>query len=376
MVIHQPSCGVRIRHEKNFSEPYELVRPVIQSVLQVNTRFLAHELTGVQRYTTEVLRRMNLSVRRVRPDQWPAEGVKGHLWEQFALPFLLNDGLLWNPTCPGPVAVRNQVVTVHDLTAIDRPEWFDTKYALWHRVLTPLALHRCRHIIAVSKYTSARIQDRYGISDEKISVIHNGVDPRFQPSPADKVAQMRQRLDLPEGPYVLSLSAIEPRKNIHRILRVWNRVQGSLPRPMHLVLAGGAGRPTIFHDYSIDDVPDNVHFTGYVDDELLPDLYSGADAFIYPSLYEGFGLPVVEAMACGTAVVTSNTTSLPEVAGDAAVRVDPTSDDDLYDGFIEVLTDTTARQQYEKKGQERAATFRWDKTAQKTENILRRFIGG
>lgn len=341
--------------------------------IQANTRFLAHELTGVQRYTTEVLRRLSIPVREIHPENWPSEGIAGHLWEQFALPFLINDGLLWNPTCPGPVAARNQIVTVHDLTAIERPEWFDRKYALWHRALTPLALQRCRHIIAVSHYTATRIKDRYSIPDEKISVVHNGVDQRFSPSSENGIARMRQRLDLPDGPYVLSLSAIEPRKNIHRTLRVWDQIQEDLPEKIHLVLAGGAGRPTIFHNYSISSVPDNVYFTGYVDDDVLPDLYSGAEAFIYPSLYEGFGLPVLEAMACGTAIITSNTTSLPEVVGEAGIRVDPTSDQDLYEGLGRILGDADLREQYALKGKERAASFRWQDTADKTESILRQF---
>jgi len=341
--------------------------------VQVNTRFLSHEMTGVQRYTTEILRRLSIPVDRFFPDRWPAGGIPGHLWEQTALPFLLGEGLFWNPTCPGPIAVGNQVVTVHDLTAIEHPEWFDRKYAIWNRLLTPLLLRRCRHVIAVSHYTKQRIQERYGVRSKKITVVHNGVDARFSPTDDDDIERVRKELNIPAGPYVLSLSALQPRKNLRRVLNVWGRIQEAVSGPISLVLAGGKGRPTVFNDFSIDDPPSNVHFTGYVDDDMLPALYSGAEIFAYPSLYEGFGLPVLEAMACETAVVTSNVTSLPEVAGEAAVLVDPYSEDEIERGIVELLRDDVRRTRLDRKGAKQADSFQWKETARKTEDVFRRF---
>lgn len=343
--------------------------------IQVNTRFLAHELTGVQRYTTEILDRLEGEYECISPDQWPSGGIPGHLWEQFALPLKLSGRLFWNPTCPGPVAVANQVITVHDLTAVEHPEWFDRKYALWNRLLTPLVLRRCRHIIAVSNYTEQRIRERYHIPEEKITVIHNGVDARFAPADDEAIDHARIALDIPEGAYLLSLSAIQPRKNIRRLLHVWEKVQEKLPNPPTLVLAGGAGRSTVFQNFSLGSPPPNVHFTGYVDDDLLPGLYTGAKAFLYPSLYEGFGFPVLEAMACGTAVLTSNVTSLPEVAGDAAVLVDPHSEEEIERGLVGLIQKEKKRMSLQEKGRERAASFRWEVSARKTETLLRQFAG-
>lgn len=345
---------------------------VSASSIQVNTRFLSHDLTGVQRYTTEILDRLDISVTCFSPQWWPAKGVLGHFWEQFALPFLVDEGLFWNPTCPGPVASPNQVITVHDLTAVDHPEWFDWKYALWHRMLTPLVLRRCRHIISVSDYTKQRIQQRYGICGEKITVIHNGVDRRFAPADEGAVNRIRHKLDIPAGPYILSLSAIEPRKNLRRFLRAWEHAQNAVDQSVTLVLAGGQGRSTIFRNFSVDNPPSNVHFTGYVDDDLLPALYTGAEAFIYPSLYEGFGFPVLEAMACGTAVLTSDVTSLPEVAGEAAILVDPRSEHDIKYGITKLLRDDALRSRLQKKGKERASSFTWDESVQKTEDLFRK----
>jgi glycosyltransferase involved in cell wall biosynthesis len=262
------------------------------------------------------------------------------------------------------------VITVHDLSAIEHPEWFDWKYALWNRMLIPPLLHRVQHIITVSNYTQARIQDLFGVPRRKITTIYNGVDDRFMPRPADEIAEMRTALDLPTGPYVLSLSALQPRKNLQRLLKAWARIQEEL-QGTTLVLAGGAGRPTIFQSFSLDRIPPNVIFTDYVADEWLPALYSGASAFAYPSLYEGFGLPVLEAMACGTPVVTSNRTSLPEVAGQGTLSVDPFDVGEMANAMRRLLHDDDLRSRLQKRGKERASEFRWEKTASKTLSILK-----
>jgi glycosyltransferase involved in cell wall biosynthesis len=297
-----------------------------------------------------------------------ASGIRGHLWEQFVLPFRLDTRLLWNPTCPGPVAVRNQVVTVHDLSSIEHPEWFDWKYALWNRALIPLVLRRARQIITVSNYTQERLHDLLDVPRQKMTTIYNGVDDRFEPRPDSEVTAMREALDLPCGPYVLSLSALQPRKNLQRLLHAWSRLSCD---DTSLVLAGGAGRPTIFHGFSLDSVPSNVHLTGYVDDEWLPALYTGARVFAYPSLYEGFGLPVLEAMACGTPVITSDRTSLPEVAGDGALLANPLDVDDISTVLHRLLHDDSLRRHLSKQGQKRGSEFQWEKTASETLSVLK-----
>ncbi|WP_259170643.1 glycosyltransferase family 4 protein [Salinibacter ruber] len=316
-----------------------------------------------------------MEVELLTPDYCSPAGVLGHLWEQFVLPVQLADALLWNPTCPGPVAVSNQVITVHDLTAVEHPEWFDQKYAVWHRMLTPIALRRCRHIISVSHYTSQRIQQLYNVPGGKITVIPNGVNQRFAPATDDQVNAARTELGIPRGPYILSLSAIQPRKNLQRLLRVWESAQNAVEKSVTLILSGGQGRSSVYRNLSLDDSIENVYFTGYVDDDLLPALYTGAEAFVYPSLYEGFGLPVLEAMACGTAVLTSDVTSLPEVAGEAAILVDPCSEDEILRGLVKLLRDDSLRSHLQEKGKQRAASFSWNRSVQKTESLFRRLAG-
>ena len=338
--------------------------------LQVNTRFLAHELTGVQRYTVEILDRIGNRFDQVAPHS-STEGIKGHSWEQFVLPWKLDDCLFWNPTCPGPLAVTNQVVTVHDLSPLEHSEWFDWKYALWNRLLIPILLRRVRHIITVSSYTKQRVRELIGVPEEKITVVYNGVDERFTPASLERVANMREELGLPSGPYVLSLSALQPRKNLERLISAWTHICDQLGEGVSLVLAGGAGRPTIFHNFSLEDVPSDIFFPGYVNDDLLPALYTGADAFLYPSLYEGFGLPILEAMACGTPVVTSNITSLPEVAGDAALLVNPYEVCSIANGIQRIVDDSELRDKLRKKGLERARRFTWERTAEETWQVLK-----
>lgn len=343
------------------------------SEVQVNTRFLAHELTGVQRYTCELMARLGDRLDPVAPQPGLA-GIRGHLWEQFVLPFQVDERLFWNPTCPGPVFVSRQVITLHDLSVIDHPEWFDWKYTLWNRMLIPVVLRRARHVIAVSHATKQRAEALYGVPSEKVSVVYNGVDRRFAPQSPTQIERVRTAVGIPAGPYVLSLSALEPRKNLERLLAAWRGCRDAVPDPPTLVLAGGAGRPTIFHNFSLDDVPEHVHFTGYVDDDHLPGLYSGAQAFVYPSVYEGFGLPLLEAMSCGTAVATSNVTSMPEVAGEAALLFDPYDVGSIEAQLRRLLADETLRADLEERGRSQAAKFRWDRTSEETWDVLRRFV--
>ena len=347
--------------------------------VQVNTRLLRHEQTGVQRYTVEVLKRLDGRMEQVRPTSFSGGGIPGHLWEQFVLPFRLDDRLFWNPTCPGPVAASNQVVTVHDLTVIEHPEWFDPKYALWHRLLIPLVLRRAQHVITVSQYTKDRVHARYGVPNRDITVVHNGVDDRFRPVSNDQVQKARNALDLPPNPYVLSLSAHEPRKNLGRLIAAWNHLQEqsafeTMPfeYPPRLVLAGSTAQSDVFQDFSLGETSSDIIFSGYVPDELLPALYTGAEVFVYPSLYEGFGLPALEAMACGTSVLSSDTTSIPEVTGSAAMLVDPTRVEDIERGLRRLLANPDLRARLGDAGAQRAQSFTWERTASETWAVFER----
>lgn len=362
----------------------------------VNARVFNKPLTGVQRYAFEIIRRLPgpvqlVAPRPVRPEyaslacittvdllgRLACNKIAGHLWEQMALPRLVSGRtLLWSPWMRGPLAVRNQVLTVHDLVRFEHPEWFPLHLLLWYRFLIPRLVHRVKRIITVSEFTRVRLVEVTGVSPEKIVVIPNGVDRRFSPRPPEEVSKVRDTLGIPSSDYALSVSSLEPRKNLGRLLKAWQIVHRTLPKDVWLVVAGTKGKSSVFRNVSVNKLPPRVHFTGYVPDEYLPALYSGAVAFVYISLYEGFGLPPLEAMACGTPVITSNVTSLPEVVGAAAILVDPYNVESIAQGTHQVIENETMREELRQKGLKQARQFTWERAADLTWRVLKEAAEG
>ncbi len=193
---------------------------------------------------------------------------------------------------------------------------------------------------------------------------------QFSPRAPEEIQAARRSLGINAPAYILYVGSLEPRKNLRRLLQAWARVQPSLGAEVELVVAGAKGSSRVFECARLDPLPPGVQFTGYVSDEQLPCLYSGALALVYPSLYEGFGLPPLEAMACGTPVVTSNGTSLPEVAADVAVLVDPEDIDSIAEGIRRVVASSALRDHMRQLGLERASRTTWDYTAQRTLQVL------
>jgi len=341
--------------------------------VQVNGRFLRQRVTGMQRYAREIVARLGSRVEIVEPSR-AGHGIRGHLWEQVGLPCRLRRSLLWSPCTTGPLGVGSQIVTIHDCAFRDRAECFTPRFAAWLQWLVPKLARRVRQILTVSEYSKDRIAEICRVPAEKIHVVHNGVDPRFHPASAQEIAAARERFALPEN-YVLCVGSLEPRKNLPRLLEAWQLVnsqrtsnqQGQQDKPK-LVLVGSSA--AVFASAKLEAPDDSVVLTGYVPDELLPALYSGATAFVYPSLYEGFGLTVLEAMACGTPVICSSTTSLPEVAGDAAVLVDPNHTAAISQAIQDLLVDETLRSSLRARGLARAQEFTWDRAAQQTWKVL------
>jgi glycosyltransferase involved in cell wall biosynthesis len=196
------------------------------------------------------------------------------------------------------------------------------------------------------------------------------VDRRFSPKLAPEIDAVRRLLGIRSPAYALCVGSLEPRKNLRRLLEAWTRVHACLPPEVELVVAGDTGSSLVFESVPLGVTPPRVHFTGYVSDRHLPCLYAGALALIYPSLYEGFGLPPLEAMACGTPVITSNTTSLPEVVGDAAVLVDPQDVESIAIGLRQVLSSSSVRSVLRERGLVRARAFTWERTAEQTLELL------
>ena len=331
----------------------------------VNTRILSSHLTGVQRYTRAILSRFPADYETVSPSSYQ-NGALGHLWEQALLPLKIRDNVLWSPSNAGPLALRRQVVTIHDLVPIDHPEWLNARFSAWYQFLTPRLVNAVQIILTDSHASKARIVHHYPKVEDKVRVIHIGVDSHFHPRSASQVNAARAQLGIPFPHYILALGSLEPRKNLVRLLQAWSIIQSSIPDDVWLVIAGAKGKSMVFGEVSFDKLPPRVHLCGHVSDELLPALYSGAIAAPYLSVYEGFGLPPLEAMACGTPPLTGNLTSLPEVVGKAGLMVDPFDVEAIADALKQLIEQPSLRKRLSEAGLERARLFSWQKTADLT----------
>lgn len=340
------------------------------SRVAVNARFFGHEATGMQRYGIEICSRLADELSLIRPER-ALNGARGHLWEQFYLPAVCRGRLLWSPNNTGPLAVGHQVCTIHDLIPLDRPEWFQPRFSQWYRWLMPKLVARVQHIIAVSEFTKGRIVDILGVHPDKITVVLNGITEEFRVRSADEIKAARAEVGIKSEQYVLCVGSVEPRKNVNRLLQAWTRIQDRLPSGVDLVVVGPTGNSGVFADAGLERIPERVHLAGYVDHGTLPAIYSGAMAFAYPSLYEGFGLPPLEAMACGIPVLTSHGSSLEEVVGDDAVLVEPESVDSIAEGLLRVVNDSSLRAKLSAAGPKRAAPLSWAESARLTGKVLR-----
>jgi glycosyltransferase involved in cell wall biosynthesis len=268
-----------------------------------------------------------------------------------------------------PLRSAPTVITVHDLIFRHLPE-HHKRLNRWYLNLTlPLYCRRATHVIAISESTRSDLVAAYGLPPERITVIHEAANPRFRPQPPDRVAEVRREYGLPER-YLLFVGTIEPRKNLTRLLHAFE--------PFHaegltdaLVVVGKRGwlYGDFFAELERSPVREAVILPGFVPDEHLPAVYAGAQALVFPSLYEGFGLPALEAMACGTPVACSDTSSLPEVSGDAALYFDPVSERAIVETLRRLLSDAELRDELARRGLERATHFSWDRVATETEAV-------
>jgi glycosyltransferase involved in cell wall biosynthesis len=276
---------------------------------------------------------------------------------------------------PPPTRARRLVLTVHDLAFRLLPETAPQSTRWWLGRLDG-ALQRAARIIAVSEATRRDLIDLYSVSEDRVVVVPHGVDHDvFRPPSAEAVTAARARFGI-DGPYLLALGGIEPRKNLPRLVEGFARLPTDLA--VNLVVAGGSaawnpeGSNLLMR--ALDGLPASLRHrvivTGYVTDEEKVSLLGGAKALIYPSLYEGFGLPLLEAMACGAPVLTSKVSALPEVAGGAALLVDPMDVGAIADGMERLLRDDELREQLRAAGVAWAAGFDWSETARQTAAVL------
>jgi glycosyltransferase involved in cell wall biosynthesis len=274
-----------------------------------------------------------------------------------------------------PVTHCPVVTTIHDVAFRRYPKLFPIKHRLLLNWLIPLAARHAAAVVTGSEATRRDLMEFYDLPEEKIHVTPYAAEEIYQPQDRQAArAAVRRRLGVP-APYVLSVGVLQPRKNLPRLVRAYNRIAEQIPH--RLVLTGKAGWAGEELQEAARESPTGREplFTGYVADADLPALYAGADLFVYPSLYEGFGLPPLEAMACGTPVLTSNASSLPEVVGDAGVTVDPYDEAAMAAAMAELLSDRSRLRALSEAGVARAAQFSWARTARETAAVYEQVLG-
>jgi len=298
------------------------------------------------------------------------------LWEQVVQPWAVQRAgvdLLHGMAFVGPLAGRCPfMVTVHDLSFLLYPHSFRALNRYYLQLFTRLSVRQARRVIAVSESTKRDLGRYYRLSPANIDVVYNGVDDRFRPLPAGQVADFRARHGLPQR-FILFVGTLEPRKNVAHLIQAYARLPTGRPP---LLLIGGKGwlYQEVLAAVERLHLSDQVRFVGYVPAGELPWWYNAAELFVYPSLYEGFGLPPLEAMACGTPVIASNASSLPEVIGRAGILVNPTDGEGLTKAMEQVLASQELREEMRAAGLAQARRFSWQQAARCTADSYRRAL--
>lgn len=331
----------------------------------------------------------------LRYTRWPAAApLPRIIWEQTALPAAVWNGqadLVHGLVNTLPLVTKTPgVVTVHDLSFVRLPDRFPLHKRLYLANLCRASVHRAKRVIAVSKQTAADLRTEFGVDSRRVEVVYNGVGEQFRPLPADEVSGFRERMRLPAR-FLLYVGTLEPRKNLPHLLRAFAgwRAGSATGRDVGLVLAGARGwhYQEIFRlvtelGLTSDEsgTPSEqepiVYFPGFLPEQELCLWYNAASGFVYPSLFEGFGLPVLEAMASGTPVICSDAPSLQEVAGDAALIVPAQDQAALQDAFERLFTEQGVAADLRERGPRQAGRFSWERAAAETIDVYENAVNG
>lgn len=366
--------------------------------IDVNATVLDEKPTGIGIYTQNILREWSLSGFFSRHEirifsstrtGLPAEGFKlmrvpalvqparyrkvaglaRFIYNQSIYPVLAGSAdISYSPTPHGSVLLSNQVLTIHDVLGLRYPGQHKLQYYYYKNVL-PVLIRRARSIITISECTRNDLVEFFHCSPEQIHVVPNGYDnAHFKPR--TDITEVEKRYGLKR--FILSIGATYPHKNLDRLVSAFAALPRDIRSEYPLLIAGGRENyiSALREQAAGLGITDQVHFAGYVNFSELPLLYSAAALMVYPSLYEGFGLPPLEAMACGCPVISSGTSSLPEVCGSAARYIDPLSVDSITEAMKELLTSPDSRETLKLKGLAQAARFSWADTAAKIGTVI------
>ena len=277
-----------------------------------------------------------------------------------------------------PLTPGRRVVTIHDCIHLMFPEYLPYRLAtVYARKMMGSATRRADRILTVSESSKRDILRFFPIDPDRITVIYNAIDERFRTAPPeDAMSRVRERYQL-EDPFVLYVGNVKPHKNVERLVDAFALVRQQRSDELKLLIIGDeiSKFQTLRRAVHRHQLHRHVRFLGFVGEDMLSVLYRLAGVFVFPSLYEGFGLPPLEAMACGAPVITSNVSSLPEVVGDAALLVDPHSAQDIADAIVRVLSDPSLAAQLRARGLARAAAFSWERSVEKTLQIYKDVAG-
>lgn len=353
----------------------------------INARFLSQVITGVQRYAVELVKaldsmidsgvisvtefsfvllapqnaKIQLELKHIEVKR--VGKLKGHLWEQIELPLYTRNGLLLNLCNTGPMLKSNQIVTIHDAAVYGFPKAYSLIFRTWYKLLLKSLGIFSRRILTDSYFSRKEIMKYFGVSGEKIRVVYLGKEHIFV---TDLDNSILQKHNIKSKQFVLAVSSMNPNKNFSTLVRAIEILGEGC---FDIVIAGGTN-PKIF-GRSGRVLCDNVKYVGYISDSELRSLYEHAACFVYPSYYEGFGLPPLEAMSLGCPVIVSNITSLPEVCGDAALYCNPSNPQDIADKIKLFMENAELREDYKRKGLERIRLFSWKQCAEETWTVIK-----
>jgi glycosyltransferase involved in cell wall biosynthesis len=350
----------------------------------VNGRYLTQKVTGVHRYAFEICNKLHeMGVdfhvaipQEIHPDyKFAFKTVKcgslnTHLWEQISLPrYLKSIGspLLISFTGCGPLNYSNQIMTIHDVSHERYPEWFSKNYYYFYHYMMPRIGKKAHAVLTVSEFSKREIVDTLGIDADKIHVVHSNVPFHDKPSKDDILNFQR---DSQVERYILAVSSMDPRKNFIRLVEAFDKIKD---KSVKLYIIGMS-----FRAFNTPDlqklIGENVHLPGYIPDEQLQAMYQNALLSVYPSLYEGFGLPPLESMTYGCPAINSDIPALREVSENAALYVDPYDIEDITMKIEQLLVDEPLRKELQLKGLEQIKKYSWDKSAGQVYKLAQQFM--